>query len=362
MSTDSASSILFTPAQIGELVLSNRVVMAPLTRSRAHYDGRVKAMHGVYYGQRADAGLIISESTWIAPTGRGFAWTPGIADAAHVEAWKPVTEAVHAKDGRIFNQLWHVGRCSHPDLLPDGELPVAPSALDSGIQVFTRNGFKPAPVPRALETAELPQIVEQFRNAAQNAKLAGFDGVEIHGANGYLIDEFLCDEANRREDEYGGSIENRIRLPLEIVDAVVDVWGASQVGIRLSPTSFIKNCGDSDARSLFTQLTQELSARGLAYIHVIEGTIYAERDSMEFKAWELKQHFDGAYIGNNGYTQALAQERIAAGLTDLVSFGRPFIGNPDLIARFKAGAPIIEAEKDIYYGGDERGFTDFATL
>lgn len=350
---------LFSPITMGRITLPNRIVMAPLTRSRATEDGNVKDMHAVYYSQRASAGLIVSEATWVAPSGCGFALTPGICSPSHVDRWKKVTDAVHASHGRIFLQLWHVGRCSHPDLQPGGGLPVAPSALDPGIRVYTLGGFKPAPVPRALKLQELPGIVEQFQCAAENARLAGFDGVEIHGANGYLIDQFLCDESNHREDEYGGPVGNRMRLPLEIVDAVIGVWGADRVGIRLSPTSYLKNCGDSNPEALFSCFVRALSDRNLAYIHVIEGTAYAERDPCEFKAWSLKQRFRGLYIGNNGYTREMAIQRVEHGQADLVSFGRLFIGNPDLVARLAKNAPLTWADKATYYGGDDGGYTDF---
>lgn len=353
------NSILFEPIRMGRLELANRIVMAPLTRSRASDDGDVSDLQADYYSQRASAGLIISEATWVAPAGCGFAWTPGICRPSHVEGWTKVTRAVHRCGGRMFLQLWHVGRCSHQSLQPSGALPVAPSALDPGIQVYTRAGFSPAPIPRALAREEIPEIVEQFRCAAENAKAAGFDGVEIHGANGYLIDQFLCDESNHREDDYGGPVTNRMRLPLAIVDAVTGVWGSDRVGIRLSPTSYLKNCGDSDPRMLFTSFVRALSDRNIAYIHVIEGRTYGERDLCDFKAWELKALFQGLYIGNNGYSRDMAMERVAHGLTDLVSFGRPYIANPDLVARLAANAPLAEADKAAYYGGDERGYTDF---
>lgn len=350
---------LFESTQIGSLTLPNRIVMAPLTRSRATSDGRVKPMHAEYYAQRASAGLIITEATWVSPEGRGFAWTPGLSDDKHVDAWKPVCDAVHAAGGRIFVQLWHVGRCSHPDMQPNGASPVAPSALNPDMNVFTEDGFKPTPIPRALDADDLPRLVEQYWAAAENAKAAGFDGAEIHAANGYLLHQFLSDESNVRDDAYGGSIDNRIRFPLEVVDAVTDVWGAGRTGIRISPTSFLKNCGDSDPQTLYTHFVEALSARRLAYLHVIEGTIYAERDPRDFKAWDVKAFFDGAYIGNNAYSCELAKRRIDQGLTDLVSFGRPFISNPDLVERLRAGAPLTTPDPEIFYGGDERGYTDY---
>lgn len=353
---------LLEPFQLGPLRLPNRIVMAPLTRSRATAVGDVLPIHATYYAQRATAGLIVTESCWVSPQGRGFAWTPGIHNSDQIHAWQNVTNAVHSAGGRIFLQLWHVGRCSHPDLQPDGGQPVAPSALEPGMNVFTETGFKPAPTPRALGRDELPGIVDEFSLAARNAKEAGFDGVEIHSANGYLLHQFLSDESNRRTDEYGGSIENRIRFPLDVVNAVLDVWGPERTGIRISPTSFLKNCGDSDPQSLYARYVSELSDRKLAYLHVIEGTIYAERDPMAFKAWDLKQHFHGPYIGNNAYTPALAETRIAEGLTDLVSFGRPYIANPDLVERFAVNADLAEADPETFYGGDAKGYTDYPSM
>ncbi|MCF3936193.1 alkene reductase [Acuticoccus sp. M5D2P5] len=357
-----ANAELFAPIDMGPIHLANRIVMAPLTRSRAGKGDVPQAMHVTYYRQRASAGLIISEATQISPEGKGYAWTPGIHSAEQVEGWKHVTDAVHEAGGKMVLQLWHVGRISHPDLQPGGALPVAPSAVKPEMKAFTEAGFKDISTPRALEASELPRIVEDFRNAATNAKTAGFDGVEIHSANGYLLHQFLADKTNRRDDDYGGSIENRMRFPLEVVDAVVGVWGAERVGIRISPVSPANDIADSDPGSLFTAYTKALSKRGLAYLHVIEGATRGERDPAVFKPWTLKEDFSGLYMGNNNYTRALAIERVADGLADLVCFGRPFISNPDLVERLKLNAPLAKWDEATFYGGNEIGYTDYPPL
>ena len=357
-----ADAKLFQPIDLGPVRLSNRVVMAPLTRSRATDDGDLRDMHVEYYRQRAGAGLIITEATNISPEGRGYAWTPGIFSERQVADWKRVTDGVHAEGGKIVLQLWHVGRISHPDLQPGGALPVAPSAVKPEMKAFTQDGFKDIPAPRALEKDELPRVVEDYVKASKNAKAAGFDGVEIHSANGYLLDQFLRDGANQRTDEYGGSVENRMRFPLEVVDAVVGVWGAERVGIRISPVSPANDLRDSDPRAVFTPYVEELSKRGLVYLHVIEGETRGKRDPQAFKAWELRDHFKGAYMGNNGYDRDLAIERVEKGGVDLVCFGRPFISNPDLVDRLRLGAPLAEWDESTFYGGDEKGYIDYPAL
>lgn len=355
-------SKLFQPVDLGPIKLANRVVMAPLTRSRANEAGVPNDLHVEYYRQRASAGLIIAEATNISPEGRGYAWTPGIFSDEQVAAWKKVTDAVHAEGGKMFLQLWHVGRVSHPDLQPGGALPVAPSAIKPQMQAFTANGLKDAETPRALERDELPRIVADYAKAAENAKAAGFDGVEIHSANGYLLDQFLRDGANRRTDDYGGSIENRMRFPLEVVDAVVKVWGADRVGIRISPVSPANDLRDSDPEPLFTRYVEELSKRKLVYLHVIEGATRTERDPHAFKAWTLKDHFDGLYMGNNRYDRDLAIERIEADEADLICFGRPFISNPDLVARLEINAPLAEWDEATFYGGGKEGYLDYPAM
>ncbi|MEX6506555.1 alkene reductase [Jiella sp. M17.18] len=356
------SSKLFEPYDLGPTRLSNRVVMAPLTRSRATDDQVPKDIHVEYYRQRAGAGLIITEATNISPEGRGYAWTPGIFSDEQVAAWKRVNDAVHEEDGKIFLQLWHVGRISHPDLQPGGALPVAPSAVKPEMKAFTKDGFKDIPAPRALEKDELPRVVADYVKAAENCKKAGFDGVEIHSANGYLLDQFLRDGANKRTDEYGGSVENRMRFPLEVVDAVVKVWGPERVGIRISPVSPANDLADSDPEAVFVPYVEELSKRGLAYLHVIEGETRGNRDPAGFKAWSLRDHFKGTYMGNNNYTPELAMERVDKGEIDLACFGRPFISNPDLVERMKLGAPLAEYDERTFYGGGAEGYIDYPAL
>ncbi|UIJ70273.1 alkene reductase [Aurantimonas sp. HBX-1] len=357
-----AQAKLFEPFDLGPIQLSNRVVMAPLTRSRATDDGDLKDMHVEYYRQRAGAGLIITEATNISPEGRGYAWTPGIFTDRQVADWKRVTDAVHEEGGKIVMQLWHVGRVSHPDLQPGGALPVAPSAVKPEMTAFTNDGMKDIPVPRALDKDELPRVVADYVKAAENAKAAGFDGVEIHSANGYLLDQFLRDGANQRTDEYGGSIENRMRFPLQVVDAVVGVWGPERVGIRISPVSPANDLRDSNPEPLFTRYVEELSKRKLVYLHVIEGETRGNRDPDKFKAWTLKEHFDGVYMGNNRYDRDLAIERVEKGETDLACIGRLFISNPDLVTRFVLNAPLAEWDEKTFYGGGEEGYIDYPSL
>lgn len=357
-----ATPKLFEPFTLGPITLSNRIVMAPLTRSRATSEGNLLDRHVEYYRQRASAGLIITEATNISPEGRGYAWTPGIFTDEQVAGWRRVTDAVHAEGGKIVIQLWHVGRISHPDLQPGGALPVAPSAILPKGKAFTEAGFKDNVTPRALEKSELPRVVADYVHAAECAKRAGFDGVEIHSANGYLLDQFLSDHTNTRTDDYGGSVENRMRFPLEVVDAVVAVWGADRTGIRISPVSAANDIVDSHPKETFTAYTKELSKRGLMYLHAIEGATRGDRDPNAFKVWTLKDIFDGPYMGNNNYTRELAIERVEEGLVDLVCIGRPFIANPDLVARLELGAPIAEGDEATYYGGDEKGYTDYPAL
>ncbi|TFF23096.1 alkene reductase [Jiella endophytica] len=353
---------LLKPLDLGPIALANRVVMAPLTRSRATSEGVPKDIHVEYYRQRASAGLIITEATNISPEGRGYAWTPGIFSDEQVAAWKKVTDAVHEEGGKMVLQLWHVGRVSHPDLQPGGALPVAPSAIAPAMKAFTETGMKDAVTPRALEAGELPRVIDDYVKATENSKRAGFDGVEIHSANGYLLDQFLRDGANQREDEYGGSIENRMRFPLMVVDAVAGVFGPERTGIRISPVSPANDLSDSDPEAVFTAYVKELSRRRLAYLHVIEGATRGDRDPHQFKAWSLRRHFDGVYMGNNNYTPDLAEERLAKGEIDLACFGRPFISNPDLVERISLGAPLAEWDEATFYGGGAEGYTDYPAL
>ena len=351
---------LFAPVAFGPYTLANRLVMAPLTRSRA-LDGDVPGPFAAeYYRQRASAGLIIAEATQISPQGKGYAFTPGIYNHGQVDGWKVITEAVHEVGGRIFLQLWHVGRISHPSLQPDGALPVAPSAIKPEGQAFTETGFQPFVTPRALALDEIPGIVEQYRVAARYALEAGFDGVEIHAANGYLLDQFLRDGSNQRQDEYGGSVENRCRLTLEVVQAVTQIWSAQRVGIRLSPISPANDIADSNPAPLFAHLVGELNKFGLLYLHVIEGaTGGARRVAGGFDLQILRRLFNGLYIANNGYDGESAIAAVARGDVDLVAFGRLFLANPDLVCRLQEDAPLNELHKDTLYGGGEKGYTDY---
>jgi N-ethylmaleimide reductase len=355
------NSPVLQPVTIGDLQLANRIVMAPLTRSRSDDDGVAPEFAADYYAQRADAGLVITEATNISAQARGYALTPGIWTPEHVAAWSKVTRAVHKRDGKIFLQLWHTGRISHPDL-HGGELPVAPSAIAPEGQAFTNEGLKDHVTPRALETAEIPPIVENYRHAAQCAKDAGFDGVEVHSANNYLLEQFIRDSTNKRTDQYGGSVENRLRFPLEVVKAVISVWGAKRVGIRISPATTMPGNAplDSEVMGTYGKYVDALSALGLLYIHDIEGVTQLTRETPEgvdFLA--LRKRFSGAYIANNQYTLKLAEQMLEQGNADLFSFGRPYIANPDLVERLRTGAPLAEAPKEYWYGGSSVGYSDW---
>lgn len=354
---------LFSPIQLGRYTLPNRIVMAPLTRNRAA-DGNVPhELNVLYYEQRASAGLIITEASQVSPQGLGYPATPGIHDAAQVEGWKLVTEAVHAKGGRIFLQLWHVGRISHPDLQPNGELPVAPSAITPAGMASTYTGQKPFVTPRALETDEIPDIVEQFRRGAENALAAGFDGVEIHNANGYLLDQFLRDATNQRTDQYGGSIENRVRLPLEVLEAVVGVWGADRVGIRISPSSTFNDMSDSDPEAHFGYFVDQLNSYNLAYLHVLEPSESDLRHGGKpVPTSYFRPLYKSAFMVNWDYDLQKGNEVIASGNADLVSYGKLFIANPDLPERFKLNASLNQPNPDTFYGGGAEGYTDYPTL
>ncbi|MBI3230991.1 MAG: alkene reductase [Burkholderiales bacterium] len=356
-------SKLFEATTFGPYQLQNRIVMAPLTRSRA-LDGDIPSPLAIeYYEQRASAGLIIAEATQISPQGKGYISTPGIYNAAQVQAWRPITSAVHARGGRIFLQLWHVGRISHSSLQPDGALPVAPSAIAAQGQSYTPEGFKPLETPRALELAELPGIVAQYKHAAELAKEAGFDGVEVHGANGYLLDQFLRDGSNHRTDAYGGSIENRARLMLEVVEAVVSVWGGDKVGIRLSPLSPFNDIKDSTPQATFSYVVEQLNRFNLLYLHLVEGATGGPRDvDGGFDLSELRRIFKGLYIANNGYDKAMAETAVNEGKADLVAFGRPFISNPDLVHRLATGAELAALDPATLYGGGAKGYTDYPAL
>ncbi|NPD69511.1 alkene reductase [Lichenicola cladoniae] len=362
MST-SPDSPLFQPFQIGALALRNRIVMAPLTRSRSSDDGIPPDYAAVYYAQRASAGLIVSEATNISAQARGYALTPGIWNAAQVTAWQRVTRAVHSVGGLIVLQLWHTGRISHPSLQPGGALPVAPSAIKPTGQAFTNEGMQDHVTPRALSTGETQAIVEDYRHAATCAREAGFDGVEIHSANNYLLEQFLRDSTNLRTDQYGGSLENRLRFPLEVARVVIDAWGGGdRVGIRISPTTTMPGVTplDRDVMGTYGTYLDALSALGLAYVHTIEGVTQQTRDhpaDVDFAA--LRKRFSGAWIGNNNYTTELAEKAIAENSADAFSFGRNFIANPDLVDRLRNGGPLAESPKEYWYGGNSVGYSDW---
>ncbi|WP_421560349.1 alkene reductase [Pseudomonas sivasensis] len=353
---------LFEPYTLGSLTLSNRIVMAPLTRNRAGEGFIPSEFAATYYGQRASAGLLISEATQISQQGQGYQDTPGIYTQAQIEGWRKVTDAVHAKGGRIFLQLWHVGRVSHVDLQENGAAPVAPSALQAATKVFVNNTFADVSAPRALDIEELPGIVNDFRQAAKNAIAAGFDGVEIHGANGYLLDQFLKDGSNIRTDAYGGSVENRARLLLDVSAAVVEEIGADRTGIRISPISPANGVSSSDPQEQFDYVVGQLDALGLVYLHVVEGATGGPRDIAPFDFGPLRQRFKNTYIANNGYDLNLAASRLNDDKADLIAFGRPFIGNPDLVERLKTDAALAAFDPTTLYGGGAAGYIDYPTL
>lgn len=355
---------LFTPLTIGTLTLPNRIVMAPLTRNRADPNGDVPTdLIAEYYAQRASAGLLISEGTQISPEGKGYIQTPGIYSSEQVEGWKKVTAAVHAKGGRIFAQLWHVGRVSHTALQPNGQQPVAPSAITANTKVFISSGFAEASPPRALETSEIPRIVDDYRKAAENAKAAGFDGVELHGANGYLIDQFLRDGTNKRTDAYGGSVENRTRLLAEVLAALTSVFPATRVGVRFSPFSQFSDMSDSDPMATFSAAIARANEAGLGYVHMIEGDTGASRElPQDADVGALRKLVKGAYLANNLYDRENAIKTVESGAADMIAFGRLFIANPDLVERLERNAPLNEPQPATFYGGGAEGYTDYPAL
>lgn len=354
---------LFSPFHLGPLTLPNRIVMAPMTRNRAGPGNVPGPFAATYYAQRASAGLIVSEATQVSPQGVGYPGTPGIHSAEQIAGWKRVTDAVHGAGGRIFLQLWHVGRISHPSLQPGGGLPVAPSAIAPAGHARTREGLKPFVTPRALETAEIPGIVEDYRLGARHAREAGFDGVELHGANGYLVDQFLRDRTNHRTDRYGGSVQNRARFLIEVTEALAGEWGAERVGVRLSTTAPFNDMGDSDPAATFTAAVGELNRFGLAYLHVVEPAAgdpvpAGEMPDIRFfrKLWR------GTLMGNKGYDLARAQAVLHDGAVDLVSFAALFLANPDLPERLRRGGPFNPPDRKTFYGGDAGGYTDYPAL
>jgi N-ethylmaleimide reductase len=350
------------------------MVMAPLTRSRSIQPGNIpSAINAFYYAQRASAALIISEATQISQQGQGYAWTPGIHSLDQIEGWRLVTDAVHKAGGLIFLQLWHVGRISYPSLQPDGMLPVAPSAIRPEGDAFIENedgtgAFAPFVTPRALETDEIPYIVQQYKRAARNAKVAGFDGVEIHAANGYLLDQFIESSTNKRTDAYGGPIDNRARLLMEVILAVAEVWGANRVGVRLSPMGRINDISDSDPEKTFGYIARRLNDLDLAYLHIVNPAMAAmergsEPDQRGLRMVDLiRKKFRGKLIYAGGFDHATAEAWLQQGKTDLIAFGRKFLANPDLPDRFRRHAPLNTDDPSTYYGGGVRGYVDYPTL
>ena len=353
---------LFSPVKLGSITLKNRMVMAPLTRNRAGEGGVPQAMNVTYYVQRASAGLIISEATPISAMAHGYPALPGIYTDAQVAGWKKVTDAVHAEGGKIVIQLWHVGRISHPSLLPNGAQPVAPSAIKPKGKAFTYQGLVDYVEPRALALSELPGIVADYVHATKCALAAGFDGVEIHAANGYLLDQFLRDGTNKREDEYGGSIENRSRLLLEVTKAVVEVAGSDKVGIRISPVNPFNDMKDSNPQALFNHVVTALNPFKLAYLHVVEGGIHGGGIADPFDFPALRKHCQSAYMANLSYDKARGNAAIASGHADVIAYGVPFIANPDLVKRFSINAALNQADSSTFYGGTEHGYTDYPFL
>jgi len=349
-------SPLFQPFELGPITLGNRILMAPLTRNRAGAGDVPHALNAAYYAQRAEAGLIVTEGAQISPQGKGYPGTPGIHSAEQVAGWRLVTDAVHKKGGRIFLQLWHVGRISHPSLQPNGQLPVAPSALKPAGNAMTAAGPVPYVAPRALALDEIPGIVADYRAAAVNAKAAGFDGVEVHGANGYLLDQFLRDGTNQRTDAYGGPIEHRARLLLEVVEVVSTVFGAARVGVRLSPINPFNDIQDSNPQATFDHVATQLGGRGLAYLHVYQ----AGGDPFDWQ--RMRRAFGGCFVVNGGYDRPKAEAAIESGAADLVAFGTSFLANPDLVRRLRQNAPLNAPNPATFYGGGAEGYTDYPTL
>lgn len=351
---------LFKPIQLGSYMLPNRIIMAPLTRMRAGVGNVPTQTNATYYAQRASAGLIIAEATQVSSQGRGYARSPGIHSPEQIAGWQLVTDAVHAAGGRIFLQLWHAGRTSHPALQENKALPVAPSAIAAVGHAYTPEGRPPMVTPRALETEEITRVVEQFCQGAKNALAAGFDGVEIHGANGYLIDEFLQDGSNGRSDRYGGSIANRTRFLLEVVVAVTSVWGGNRVGIRLSPSGTNYSMNDSDPSATFSYAVNALNAFNLAYFHLMEPNEWGSQTGLD--AAFFRPIFKGTLMVNGGYTASRGDRVLKSGEADLVSFGRTFLANPDLPKRFALNAALNEPDSSTFYDGDEQGYTDYPFL
>lgn len=354
---------LLSPFQLGPMQLPNRVVMAPMTRNRAGPGDVPGPMNATYYVQRAGAGLIVSEGTQVSAQGQGYAATPGIYSAEQVAGWRTVTDAVHAAGGRIFLQLWHVGRISHPSVQPNNGIPVAPSALKPAGQIVTRQGMQDFVTPHALETNEIAGVVEEFRHGAANAKRAGFDGVELHGANGYLVDQFLRDKTNKRSDRYGGSALNRARFLIEVTEAIAGEWGGERVGVRLAPTNPFNDIADSNPAATFGVAVAELNRLGLGYLHIVEplpSDPVAAGETPDIKFF--RRIWRGVLMGNKGYDFARADAAVRDGIVDLVSFAALFLANPDLPERFRRGAPLNTPDRSTFYAGGEKGYIDYPAL
>jgi N-ethylmaleimide reductase len=358
----STATKLFEPYKLGPLTLPNRLVMAPLTRNRALAGLVPNPLAVEYYAQRASAGLLVSEATQVSQQGQGYQDTPGIYSKEQVAGWRKVTDRVHERGGRIFLQLWHVGRISHVSLQENNQAPVAPSAIRAKGKTFVGGTFADVSEPRALSLQEIPGIIESFRKGAANALAAGFDGVEVHGANGYLLEQFAKDGTNKRTDAYGGGIENRAKLMLEVAKAVAAEAGSERTGIRISPVTPANDISDSNPQPLYDYIVDQLSAQKLVYIHVVEGATGGPRDIAPFDYGSLRKRFKGAYIANNGYDFELANKVLAANEADLIAFGKPFLANPDLVERLKRGAPLNAPDKATFYGGGAKGYTDYPVL
>lgn len=356
-------STLFEKGQMGDVEVQNRVFMAPLTRNRAQPNGTPGEHAATYYAQRASAGLIISEAAQISAMGKGYINTPGIHLESHIAEWKRITGAVHEKGGKIFIQLWHVGRISHTSLLPEGAAPLAPSAIKADAQTFTQDGPTDVSEPKEMSLQDIKDTIADYKAAAQNAKKAGFDGIELHAANGYLIDQFLNDKSNRRSDEYGGSADNKPRFLMEALDAVLSVWEPSQVGLRLSPTGHFNDMKDNDPLLTYGTAIEKVNPLSLAYLHMVEKFPGMDVDCEEQKILtELRHKWNGFYISNGGYDEQTAQKAVEIGYADAVAFGRPFISNPDLPRRLEIGAELAHADESTFYGGGAEGYIDYPTL
>lgn len=356
----SSKKDLFTPIMMGDMELKNRMIMAPLTRNRAGPGNVPQDINVTYYEQRAGAGLIITEGSQISVQGSGYPSTPGIYSAEQIAGWRRITDAVHAKGGHIFIQLWHTGRISHSSFQESGALPVAPSAIKASGEAVTYEGMQPFETPRALEISEILNIVAGYATAAKNAREAGFDGVEIHAANGYLIDQFLRDGSNHRDDKYGGDIANRMRFLKEVVEKVIEVWGPNRVGVRLSPENAFNDMQDSHPQQTFDAVAKMLSDYPLAYLHVLEGNMMPGDGLVDYK--QLRGKFSGLYMSNHGYDQENGNKTIEEGTADMVAFGKLFLANPDLPERFAQGATLNTPDVDTFYGGNGKGYTDYPAL